>query len=136
DQGPSKMSTTYTASAKLGKPALGDTGWSVPLNANCDALDALAPVGGLAVTTHEQPSTTLHVDVAAGYFLSQANVATSYAGAANQAVTLSATNYVYLTGAGVLTINTTGFPAVPTLHVPLAVVAAGATTVTVITDRR
>ena len=29
------MSTTYTANTKLGQPALGDTGWSTPLNANC-----------------------------------------------------------------------------------------------------
>ena len=46
------MSTSYTSKAKLAKPALGDTGWSVPVNGNADALDALAPVGGLAVTTH------------------------------------------------------------------------------------
>ena len=60
------MSTTYTTNTNLGKPALGDTGWSTPLNSNCDALDALAPVGGLAVALHEVPSASLNVKVAAG----------------------------------------------------------------------
>ena len=36
------MSTTYTPNIKLGQPALGDTGWSTPLNANCTTLDGLA----------------------------------------------------------------------------------------------
>src|SRR5262249_100184 len=66
-----KMSNTYTPSIKLAQPALGDTGWSVPVNSNCATLDALAPVGGLAVTTHEQPSSSLKVDVAAGSYVKQ-----------------------------------------------------------------
>ena len=44
------MSTTFTPNVKLGQPALGDTGWSTPLNNNCTTLDGLAPVGGLAVS--------------------------------------------------------------------------------------
>jgi len=50
-------------------------------------------------------------------------VARSYAGAAEQALSDDATNYVYLTVAGVLAINTTGFPSGP--HLPLATIATG-----------
>lgn len=47
----------------------------------------------------------------------------AYAGAVNQALTNDATNYIYLTAAGALTVNTTGFPTTP--HVPLATIATG-----------
>ena len=50
------MSNTYTSNVKLAMPAIGDTGWSVPVNGNCTTLDGLAPVGGLAVTTTEIPA--------------------------------------------------------------------------------
>jgi hypothetical protein len=51
---------------------------------------------------------------------------TTYAGASGQALTDDATNYIYLTGAGVLTVNTTGFPAPSAAaHVRLATVATG-----------
>ena len=69
-------------------------------------------------------------------FINQAGIATSYAGAASQAVTASSTNYVYLTNGGTLTVNTTGFPSTPTLYVPLAVVVAGSSTITSIADSR
>ena len=106
------MSTTYTPNTKLGQPALGDTGWSTPLNANCTTLDGLSPVGGLCVTTYEQPSASLNVAVAAGNYVKQDGTIATYAGAASQAVTASATNYLYLdlTSSGALTVNTTGFP--------------------------
>ena len=63
------MSTTYTPNTKLGQPALGDTGWSTPLNANCTTLDGLSPIGGLCVTLHEVPSASLDVAVSAGNFV-------------------------------------------------------------------
>lgn len=50
-----------------------------------------------------------------------------YAGATDQALTNNQTNYIYLTAAGVLTVNTTGFP-VPSVtpHISLAtIVTAG-----------
>ena len=47
----------------------------------------------------------------------------SYAGATQQALTDDATNYVYLTPAGALAANTTGFP--DGAHVPLASIATG-----------
>lgn len=128
------MSTTYTAKTQLRKPAQSDRSWHTPLNENADLLDALAPVGGLAVALAEVPSASLNVKVAAGRFKATDGTEVSYAGTASQAVTTATTNYVYLTNAGTLTVNTTGFPA--TAHVPLAVVAAGATTIASVTDRR
>jgi len=51
---------------------------------------------------------------------------TSYAGLAGQSLADDATNYIYLTSAGVLTINTTGFPTPSsTAHVRLATIATG-----------
>ena len=53
----------------------------------------------------------------------------TYAGAAAQALTNNQTNYIYLTAAGALTVNTTGFPTPSvTPHVRLATIltAAGA----------
>jgi len=50
-----------------------------------------------------------------------------YSGAAAQALTNNATNYIYLTAAGALTVNTTGFP-VPSVtpHIPLATIVTAA----------
>jgi len=58
----------------------------------------------------------------AGEFMDGRTVRT-YAGSAENALTDDSTNYVYLTAAGVLTINTTGWPAAA--HVPLATIATG-----------
>lgn len=129
------MSTTYTPNAKLGKPAISDTGWGPVLTAGSDALDALAPIGGLAVTTHEQPSATLLVDVAAGKFVDQAGGVQTYAGVSSQAITLSTTKTLYLDGTSswALVVGS-AYPA--TAHVRLATVVAGATTITSITDNR
>jgi hypothetical protein len=127
--------TTYTPNLKLGQPASGDRTWNVPLNANTAALDALAPVGGLNVTTTEVPSATLNVLIAAGNYLKQDGTVGTYAGASH-AMTTSATNYLYLdlTSSGALTVNTTGFPT--TAHIRLATVAGGGSTITSITDSR
>jgi len=59
-----------------------------------------------------------------GLFRNGLNVV-SYAGAATQALTDDATNYIYLTATGTLTKNTTGFPTDGTRHVPLATIATG-----------
>ena len=71
-----------------------------------------APVGALAVVTTEVPSATLNVQVAAGNYLRQDGTIGTYAGSASQAMTASATNYLYLdlTNSGALVVNTTGFP--------------------------
>ncbi len=130
------MSNTYTPNVQLAMPASGDRSWNVALNANCSALDALAPVGALAVTTTEAPSATLNVNVAAGAYLNQDGTIGSHAGITTRAMTASATNYLYLdlTIAGALTVSTSGFP--PSAHVRLAVVVAGATTIASIADAR
>jgi hypothetical protein len=130
------VSTTYTANVKFAQPALGDTGWSTPLNANSTTLDGLASVGALAVTLHEVPSTSLNVTVAAGNYLQQDGTIATYGGALSQAVTTATTNYLYLdlTLSGALTVNTTGFPT--TAHFRLAIVVAGVSTIASISDQR
>jgi len=129
------MSTTYTPNVQLGQPALGDTGWSVPLNANCTQLDSLTPVGSLAVTLTEVPSATLNVKVAAGSYSKQDGTVGTYAGTSSKAMTASSTQYLYLdlTSSGALTV-TDSLPT--TAHIRLAVVVAGASTITSITDAR
>jgi hypothetical protein len=130
------MSTKYTANAKLAMPGSGDTGWSTPLNANCRTLDGLAPIGALAVTTHEQPSASLNVDIAAGNYQKQDGTIGAYAGTSSYAVAASSTNYLYLdlTASGALTQNTSGYP--ETAHVRLATVAAGPNSISSLADAR
>jgi hypothetical protein len=117
-------------------PATGDRTWNVPVNGNAETLDALAPVGALAVITTEVPSATLNVHVAAGNYLRQDGTIGTYAGSTSQSMTNSATNYLYLdlTNSGTLIVNTSGFPT--TAHVRLATVIAAASTITRITDMR
>ena len=68
---------------------------------------------------------TLTFGVAAGTWYN-GDTAVSYAGAAAQALTNNATNYVYLTAAGALTVNTSGFPTPSTApHIPLAIIPTG-----------
>jgi len=106
--------------------------------ADYDALDqiarALAPLSALQV----YKDGTLTFGVRAGQFYNVAALV-NYAGASDQALGNNATNYIYLTVAGTLTVNTTGFPVLTTTpHVPLAeiVTASGTYDVTDITDRR
>ncbi len=129
------MSNTYTSNVKLAMPAIGDTGWSVPVNGNCTTLDGLAPVGGLAVTTTEIPSASLNVAVAAGSYITQGGAIGTFPGSASQAMAANATQVLYLdlTNSGALTVGAS-YPA--TSHVRLATVAAGASTVTSLTDNR
>lgn len=130
------MSNTYTNNIQLAQPASGDRTWNVAVNANAAAIDALSPVGALAVTTTEAPSATLNVKVAAGNYVRQDGSVGVYAGVSSQAVTATATNYLFvdLTAAGAVVVNTTGFPT--TAHVRLAVVAAGSAAIASIADQR
>jgi hypothetical protein len=130
------MSTTYTANAKLAQPATGDTGWGPVANGNMTTLDGVNAIGDLAVTLTEVPSASLNVKISAGQYIAQAGTAATYAGASSTAMTASSTNYIYLTGSGTKTVNTTGFPAGPTLYCPLAVVVAGSSTITSVADAR
>jgi hypothetical protein len=129
------LSNTYTNNVNLAKPAFHDEGWSVPLNANCDALDALAPVGGLAVTSHEQPSSSLLVDVAGGSYVKQDGTIGTYAGVSSQAIPTATTKTLYLDGAASFALVVgSAYPSTP--HVRLATVVAGATTISSVTDNR
>jgi hypothetical protein len=129
------MSNTYTLNTKMAMPALGDTGWSVPVNDNCTLLDALLPVGALAVTTTEVPSATLNVAVAAGTYIKQDGTLGTFAGSASQMLGASTTQVLYLdlTNAGALT-GAAAYPTTP--HVALATVVTGASTISSITDHR
>jgi hypothetical protein len=133
------MTDSYSPNLKLATPGPdpGAQSWNVELDRNRAILDAQNGIGDLAVTAHDVPvSTSLLIDVAPGIFLPQSGVVASYAGSLSNAVTASATTSVYLTNAGVLTLSVTGFPASPALYIPLAVVVAGATTITSIADAR
>jgi len=127
------MSTTYTQKARLAKPAVADRNWNLPLNANADALDALAPIGGLCVTTAESPSTSLTVQAAAGRFQKADGTVGVFNGSA-ATLPPSRTTTLYLTEAGSLVVSATGYPT--TAHIPLATVATGATSVVSLTDDR
>jgi hypothetical protein len=129
------MATTYTSRAKIRKPGIADRGWNVPINENAEVLDAVNAIGGLAVTLAETPSASLDVAVAAGPYLRTWGQQATYAGTSSFACTASATNYLYLDAAGTLTKSTVGFPT-SAAHIPLAVVVAGSSTITSITDYR
>ena len=129
------MATTYTTRAALAKPATGDTGWGPTIDGDLDQLDAVQAIGALAVTLHEVPSASLNIAVAAGVFISSTGGYVTFAGSASFAVTTAISNYLWLTDAGTLT-KGTAWPAGGTKVVRLAVVVAGASTITSITDAR
>jgi len=128
------MSTTYTQNARFAKPGPADRAWNIPLNANADALDALAPVGGLCVAPTEVPSASLRVQAAPGRFQRRDGTVGVFAGAPAIALAAGAANYVYLDDAGQVHTSTSGFPT--TSHVPLAIATAGATSVASVVDLR
>jgi hypothetical protein len=128
------MSTSYSSNLKLGTPAANDSGWSNTLDRNRGILDALTPIGALAVTTTEVPSASLNVAVSAGKFANATGTLVSYAGTASQAIATASTKYLYLDNGGTLQVAS-AFPAA-TAIVPLAVVVAGASTITSVTDAR
>lgn len=130
------MSTSYTANCRLQMPATADRNWDVNLNANALILDGISAIADFIVTTHEQPSSSLLVDVAPGTYPNASNVSTNYARVSGLTLTGSATNYIYIiVSTGVLTVNQTGFP-VGTSIIPVATVAAGPSTITGIADAR
>lgn len=93
-----------------------------------------ATAGGITAfaVTQNGVASLLQVNVGAGTMIGAASIVT-YAGAAAQAVTNSATNYVQLTIAGALVINTTGFT---DGNLPLATVVASGGSITSVTDKR
>jgi hypothetical protein len=129
------MSNTYTSNIKLAMPAIGDTGWSIPVNANCTTLDGFTAVGALAVSTTEVPSASLNVAVAPGPYIRQDGTIGTYAGTGSQAIFASSTQVLYLdlANSGSLAVATS-YPTTP--HVRLATVVAGNSTISSITDNR
>lgn len=127
------MPVTPTANVGLRKQAVADRDWHTPLNTSLDLLDALAPVGGLAVRAAEIPSASLNVRVAAGRFAGADGLEVAYAGAAAFAVPNGTTTALWLDAAGALQ-SGAAFPA--TAHAPLALVTAAGGLVTAVADRR
>lgn len=128
------MATTYTTRAKFAKPGPADREWNVPLNANADAIDALAPVGGLCVTPAECPSTSLRLHAAPGRFQRDDGNVGVFGGSMSIAIPPDTTSYIYLTNLGDLIVSASGFPS--TSHVPLAIAITDASCVVSVTDLR
>lgn len=130
------MADIFTTNQGWNQQATGDTNWGQTLNTIIGDLDALGAIGPLSVRQAELPtSSSLNVRIAAGSFRKSDGTTVAYGGSTGVTMTASQTNYVYLTDAGVLTVNTTGFPA-STNCVPLAIVVAGSATITSVTDAR
>jgi hypothetical protein len=127
------VATTYTPNAGLQKPATSDRNWDVPINANANMLDGMTAIGGLAVTFTEYPSATLQVSVAAGNFLHSDGTVVNYEGASTYAIPASSTVYLWLTDDGVLS-SGSAFPS--TVHLRLAQVVSGSSSITQIVDER
>ena len=99
---------------------------------------AKALVAPCGCEVYKDDAGDLKFAVRAGYFMN-GDTLVSYAGAAAQTVTDAATNYIYLTAAGVLTVNTTGFPdpsTTPHVRLSTIVCAAGVYAHDDITDYR
>jgi hypothetical protein len=124
-----------TATNGLPYPTTGEGNWHTDIfKALHQLLIETAPARALRVFKDGD----LTFGVRAGSFLN-GDTQVDYAGADEQALTNNATNYIYLTAAGVLTVNTTGFPTPSvTEHVRLAtiVTAAGVYDIDDITDCR
>ena len=105
-------------------PQIGADPYYVPAHKALWRLDRWGRVaGGLEV----YKDGALTFGVRAGRYYNGAT-AVNYAGASAQALTDDDTNYAYLTAAGTLTVNITGFPAATVPHIPLATIvcASGA----------
>lgn len=128
------MADSYSTRCRLRTPALNDTGWKTALDANRTWLDGVNAIGGGVVVAKETPSSTLNVAVSALTYRKADGTLNTYAGTSSQAITASTTKYLYLTDSGTLTVGsawpTSGF------YLPLAVVVAGGTTITSVTDAR
>ncbi len=86
-------------------------------------LDVSRRAGDLRA--YKDDSGDLKFGVRAGRYLN-GDTPVDYEGTTGQDLTDNAVNYVYLTTAGVLTVNTTGFPTPSTTpHLPLATIATG-----------
>lgn len=129
----SLVATTFSANARLQKPATSDRNWDVPINANTDALDGMTALGGLALTATETPSTTLQVRVSPGNYIRSDGSVANFPGAPAFDLPASATASLWLTGAGVLTLGS-AFPA--SAHLRLGHAVTDPTSVVRVVDER
>jgi hypothetical protein len=115
-------------------PAIGDNGWSTPVNANSTSIDGFNACGDLCVTTNEVPSATLTVAVAGGTYVRQDGTVGTYAGGTTT-LSASVTRVLYFdaTSSYALTVAAS-YPT--TGHVRLATVVTGSSTISSITDNR
>jgi hypothetical protein len=127
------VATTYTTNAQLQMPATSDRNWDVPINANAQILDGMTAIGGLAVTTTETPSATLQVAVSPGNFINSSGGVVNFSGTSQFVVPPSSTVYLWLSDAGVLT-SGASFPT--SIHLRLAQVVSGPTSLTQVVDER
>ena len=126
------MATSYTPNLGLAKPATSDRNWDVPINNNTNAIDGIAPLGGLFAKTAESPSTSLNVAVSAGSYVDASGAIASYAGGTTN-VSASVTTNLWLTNAGILAIGS-AWPV--SAHVRLCVVVATTASLVSVTDAR
>lgn len=127
------MATTYSPNCRLRTPALNDPGWKDALDADRAFFDAVPAIGGLCVVPAETPSSTLGVQVSAGAYRKSDGTVGTYGGGAFSAPA-SATTYLWLTDAGVLT-SGSAWPASSSAVVRLASIVAGTASVVVADSR-
>jgi len=98
-------------------PTIGESPYYTTMYRALAKLVRLAKVPGNSLRVYKDGDLTF--GVRAGRFMDGAT-ARDYAGATGESLTDDATNYVFLTPAAALTVNTTGFPSTP--HVPLGAI--------------
>jgi len=120
------LSGTTDSETDFVYPTIGESPYYTTMFRSLARLLTLTRGPGNALRVYKDGDLTF--GVRAGRFMDGAT-ARDYAGAAAQALTNNATNYIYLTAAGTLSVNTSGFPpAGTTPHVPLAaIVTSGGT---------
>lgn len=129
------MSIHTTNDVGLQYPDYKDQQWHIPIQNSLAQLEAQAPLKLLDVRPTEIPSTTLNVRIAAGWFRASTGLLVSYAGLASLAIPTGTTKWLWLDETGTLQ-QGSAFPNNGTWFFPLAIVAAGPTTITSVTDQR
>lgn len=106
--------------------------------------DAVSPVSAANLNSLDRGGNVyvssvggLKVDVSPVRGVINSGAVISYAGASQQSVTGSTTNYLYLDATGALVINTSGFPTYSSAkYYPLATVTTSSSGITAIADSR
>jgi len=120
------LSGTTDADTDLVYPSIGESTYYTTMYRLLHRLGRLGKTPGNELRAYKDGELTF--GVRAGRYM-DGDTARNYAGAAAEALTNNQTNYVYLTAAGVLTVNTTGFPdPSATPHLPLATIVTAAGT--------